>query len=106
MKVARGSSFPRRPKSDMFTSRASAQDLALGALAFLAQETDRIEGFFRMTGLDPGDVRALAGDSGFQLAVLDHLAGDEALLIDFAKWQGVPPETIGIARRLLGGGDE
>jgi hypothetical protein len=37
--------------------------------------------------------------------VLDHLAGDEELLLCFAREQQVNPETIALARRALGGGD-
>jgi hypothetical protein len=37
--------------------------------------------------------------------VLDHLAGDEELLLCFAREQQVNPERIALARRALGGGD-
>jgi hypothetical protein len=50
-------------------------------------------------------VRGLLGDRGFHLAVLDHLAGDEALLLDFAAAESLPPESLGRARRALGGDD-
>ncbi len=47
----------------------------------------------------------MLGELAFQLAVLDHLASDEALLIAFAEAESLPPEAVGRARRGLGGGD-
>ncbi len=82
-----------------------AGELAVRALAFLTRDEDRLSRFLALTGLDAGDVRALLGDRGFHLAVLDHLAGDEAMLLEFAAAEGLPPEAMGRARRALGGGD-
>ncbi len=83
----------------------AASELALLALSYLAQDEERVARFLALTGLDAGDVRGLVGDRAFQLAVLDHLAGDEAMLMDFVAGISVPPEAVGRARRALGGGD-
>lgn len=80
-------------------------ELALRALAFLTHDEERVSRFLALTGLDAGDVPALLGDRGFHLAVLDHLAGDETVLLAFAAAEGLPPEAVGRARRSLGGGD-
>ncbi len=61
--------------------------------------------FLQLTGVDPADLPALASKPSFLLAVLDHLAGDEELLLSFAGEQRVRPERIELARRALGGGD-
>ncbi len=82
-----------------------ASELALRALAYLAQDEERVARFLALTGLDATDVRGLVAERGFQLAVLDHLAGDEAMLMDFVAGIGAPPEAVGRARRALGGGD-
>jgi hypothetical protein len=87
-------------------SAAAAADMALRALAFLASDAARVERFLALTGVDPGDVLRLVGESGFQLAVLDHIAGDEPLLLEFAQIEKMKPEAVGRARRALGGGDE
>lgn len=63
-----------------------------------------MERFLALTGVDPGDVRALSQESGFQLALLDHVAADEPLLLAFAADQELDPEQILAARRALGGG--
>lgn len=92
----------RNPK----TSDPPAPELALRALAWLAQDDERVARFLALTGLDGTEVRKLIGDRAFQLAVLDHLASDEAMLLAFAGAESLPPEAVGRARRKLGGGDE
>lgn len=64
-----------------------------------------MERFLALTGVDPSDVRTLSNESGFQLALLDHLCGDEQLLLAFASAEGHDPEQIVAARFALGGGD-
>lgn len=105
MKIARSLPNSRATVSDSFASSRAATELAIRALAFLALDVERVERFFNLTGLDPADIRGLAGEVGFQLAVLDHLASDESLLIAFVQQEGLPPEAIGRARRALGGGE-
>jgi hypothetical protein len=85
---------------------SGASDLAVRALIFLAADEERVSRFLALTGLDPSEIRARLGERGFQLAVLDHLAGDEALLIAFAEAEAIRPEAVGRARRALGGGEE
>lgn len=84
----------------------AASEMALAALTFLAQDEERVGRFLALTGIDPGEIRARLGERGFQLAVLDYLAGDEALLVAFAEAESLPPEAVGRARRALGGGDD
>lgn len=81
-----------------------AQAIALRSLIFLAQDAERMERFLALTGVDPAEVRALSDESGFQLALLDHFAGDEPLLLAFASEHGLDPEQIVSARLALGGG--
>lgn len=82
-----------------------AKEVALLALGYLAGDEDRLARFLALTGLDRGGVADLLGDSGFHLAILDHLAGDEAALLEFVRENGLPPEAVGVARRALGGGE-
>jgi hypothetical protein len=86
------------------TSRAreeAAAELAITALAFLAGETERLERFLALTGLEPQSLRAAAREPGFLLGVLDHVASDEALLLAFANENGIDPEDVGRARDAL-----
>lgn len=77
-------------------------ELALRAFTFIAANDERVDRFLALTGLDPSQLRDLMGESGFHLAVLDHLAGDEPLLLAFTEAEGLSPELIGHARRMLG----
>jgi hypothetical protein len=85
--------------------RDEAEALGLGALTFLLDEDDRVQRFLQLTGVDPSALPGLASRPSFLLAVLDHLASDEQLLLSFASEQRVNPERIVLARRALGGGD-
>jgi hypothetical protein len=82
-------------------TRLDAEALALSALEFLASDGERIGRFLALSGLDPGSLRKAAAEPGFLPGVLDHLAGDEALLLAFAEEAGIAPERIQEARHLL-----
>jgi hypothetical protein len=81
--------------------RETAETLAAQALAFLAEEPARLQRFFLVTGLEPGEVRARAGTPELLTAVLEHLAGDESLLLVFAACRQVAAESIGQAIAVL-----
>lgn len=93
--------FPGRCGKPESMSRAAAESLAVEGLSFLAAERARIERFLAFSGLDPDTLRAAAASPGFLAAVLDHLAGEEDLLLAFATNRGIDPEMIAIARRIL-----
>ena len=95
----------KRPSNGESRAEA-AREAALLALGYLACDEERLMRFLALTGLDRGDIADLLGDRGFHLAILDHLAGDETMLLDFAEENGVPPETVGAARRALGSDEE
>ena len=81
--------------------RETAETIAVQGLAFLAEEPARIQRFFLVTGLDPSEIRARAGTPELLSAVLEHLAGDESLLLVFAASREIAPESIGLALRAL-----
>jgi hypothetical protein len=83
-----------------------ARSLAVSALTFLARDMERIERFLALTGVDPAELRGRLHETSFQLAILDHLAADEPLLMRFSQEEEIAPEMIGRARRALGGGDD
>jgi hypothetical protein len=84
--------------------KAAAIELAIAALSFLAGETERLERFLALTGLGPQSLRAAAREPSFLLGVLDHVAGDETLLLAFANQNGIDPEDVGRARDALAHG--
>jgi len=91
----------RRPTID----RDGAERVAFAALAFLAADGERLGRFLAVTGLEPARIRAAATEPGFLSAVLDHLVGDDELIVGLARELGVRPEDVAEARRILSGGD-
>lgn len=81
--------------------REDAEILAVQGLAFLAQDPRRMARFFALTGLEAHEVMERANTPELLAAVLEHLAGDESLLLVFAADAGVAPETIGPALAVL-----
>jgi hypothetical protein len=81
----------------------AAEAIALQGLAFLAEEPQRLQRFVMVTGLDPAELRARADTPEFLAAVLEHLAGDESLLLVFTAGHGIAPEAIAPALALLQG---
>jgi hypothetical protein len=77
--------------------------LAIQALAFIAEEPERMGAFLSVTGIAPEAIREAARESDFLAGVLEHMLGDESLLIAFADSAGIDPASIARARHALGG---
>jgi hypothetical protein len=84
-------------------SRESAERLAISALGFLAQDEERLGPFLSITGIGPDMIRKAAADPSFLAGVLDHVSGDEALLLAVAEHAGVRPQDVERAQAALGG---
>ena len=89
-----------RPNAPDFNA---ANDIAVQALAFLAGDMERLGRFLALTGLDPTTIRQAARQQGFLVGVLDHVLGDEALLVAFAAGHDLAPQDIAEARAVLAG---
>ena len=79
----------------------AAEALALTALGAIAEDEARLSRFMTDTGLDPDDLRQRAGDRDVLVAVLEHVAGDESLLLVVAANAGEKPESIMKALQTL-----
>jgi Protein of unknown function (DUF3572) len=86
--------------------KAAATELAIAALSFLAGERERLERFLALSGLGPESLRAAAREPSFLVGVLDHVAGEEALLFAFASEHGIDPQDVERARNALAGRSE
>jgi hypothetical protein len=84
-------------------SAPEAEKIALRLLTFMAGEPDHMSRFMALTGMGPDELRANAGSSHFQVAMLDHLLEDETLLLTFCTNQNISPELIAPARHVLSG---
>jgi Protein of unknown function (DUF3572) len=87
-------------------SRNTAEMLAIQALAFIAEDPERGARFLGMSGIAAEEIRAAARESAFLAGVLEHMLGDENLLIAFAASAGIDPGEIAQARSVLGGPEE
>jgi hypothetical protein len=90
-------------KAPATESRETAETLAIQALAFIAEEPERLGAFLAASGIGPDAIRDAAREPGFLGGVLDHMLGNESLLVAFAGSAGLNPTSIARARRILGG---
>jgi hypothetical protein len=84
----------------------AAEKQAIQALAFIAEEPKRLAPFLTATGLEADGIRQAAQEPGFLAGVLEHILGDENLLIAFAQSAGIDPAEVARASAALGGGWE
>ena len=84
-------------------TRESAEMLAIQALSFIAEDPERLGRFLAITGLEAQSLRDAAREPNFLLGVLDHLAGDERLLTEFATQHELTPDVVTRARDTLAG---
>jgi len=70
---------------------------------FLAADPDRLAGFLNMSGIAAEDIRAAAREPRFLAGVLEHMLGNEGLLVAFAADAGIDPAEVARARAALGG---
>lgn len=81
-----------------------AETMALQALAWLAEDGERMGAFLAATGASPGDLAALAGTPAFLGAVLDHILSADALVTGFCDARGLGYDRPMRARAALPGG--
>src|SRR5688500_17830695 len=87
----------RRPK----LTPDLAETMAIQALTFLAEDSERLQSFLSITGLGPERIRAAAREPEFLASVLNHLASDEPLLVAFARQAGIDPLDVQRASNVL-----
>ena len=84
-------------------TRKIAENLAIQALGFMAGEPERLGAFLAATGIGPDMIRKAAADPSFLAGVLDHVCGDEALLLAVADHAGIAPQEVEHAQAVLSG---
>jgi hypothetical protein len=91
-------------------SREEAEEIAIGALAYIAGDVELTRRFLGLSGLEAGDLRRAAGDPAFLAGVLEFVMGHEPVLIAIAAAANRPVADVETAhrhmvRRAGGGGD-
>lgn len=85
-------------------AREAAETLAIQALGFLAEDPERLGVFLAATGISPQAIRGAARQPGFLAGVLEHMLGNESLLLEFAASAGIDdPGLVSRAQQVLGG---
>ncbi|MGO4385997.1 DUF3572 domain-containing protein [Microvirga sp. 2YAF29] len=82
-------------------TRDEAENVALGAFAFITSDEERMGRFLAISGLQADNIRSAAAQPGFFAAILDYVAADEPLLIALAKELDTKPEHIMLAHWTL-----
>jgi len=93
----------RTPRAPASAGAERAADIAIEALAWLAADEARLERFLALSGLGPQNLRQAAAEPRFLAAILDYLASNEALLLDFASDSARRPEDVARANAALRG---
>ena len=93
-------------KTPLRPTQEQAEMLAIQALGFIAEGPERLGRFLDLTGIPVEHIRAAARERGFLAGVLEHMLGDENLLIAFAASAGIDPGMIARALSVLGGPEE
>jgi hypothetical protein len=88
-------------KAPLRPAREAAEMLAIQALAFIAEEPERLNLFLVSTGIEAAEIRTAAREPGFLAGVLAHMLADESLLIAFADSAGIDPAAVAKARSAL-----
>ena len=86
--------------------RVDPEDLAIKALAFLAEDEERLGRFLAVSGIASGAIRAAAEMPGFFLGLLDYVVADERLVLGLAEHADVRPEAVLRTRDALAPQDD
>lgn len=80
-----------------------AETRALQGLAWILSDDHRAGRFVALTGIEPGDLRARAGDPAVMDAALGFLEAHEPDLFACAAYLGIAPIELVSARHRLAG---
>ncbi len=82
-----------------------AQAIALRALAFIAEDEDRLAAFLSASGMAQEDVSARLGDPAVLAGVLDFVLADNSRTVAFVNRIDIDPMLPRLARRKLPGAE-
>lgn len=87
------------------TGRESAETVGAQALAWVAEDTDRLNGFLELSGLSPKELMSQAADPRVLGAVLDYVMTEDRMVMAFCDSVGLAYTVPQQARRALPGGE-
>ena len=77
--------------------------IALKALAYIAEDEERLSRFLLLTGVEADYVPSAMESPEFQAAVLEYLLADEPTLLAFCAAVQIEPEAPAAALNILAG---
>jgi hypothetical protein len=89
-------------KAPLRRHREAAETLAIQALAYIAEQPETLGRFLDASGIAADEIRAASRQPDFLAGVLEHMLGDESLLLAFAQSQGIDPAEIARASAAFG----
>ena len=78
-----------------------AQTIALWATSYLLEDERALNGFLALTGVSPDELRENLAEPRFLAGVLDHLLGNEPMLLEFCRARDLEPDRPAKARQVL-----
>lgn len=91
--------------SKVILNQSDAENLAIEALVFLAQQPELMNRFLSLTGIEASSIREAASEPAFLTGVLQFFLAHEPTLIQFCEATGHKPEIINQALHYLPGGN-
>jgi hypothetical protein len=89
-------------KAPVRQHREAAEMLAIQALTYIAERPETLSRFLDSSGIAADQMRAASRQPDFLAGVLEHMLGDENLLLAFAQSLGIDPAEIARASDALG----
>ncbi len=81
--------------------REVAEIVAIQALSFVAEDSERLGAFLAESGIGPDTLRSSAADPRFLAHVLDFVMRDDATVRAFAEASKLHPTNIAAAHQAL-----
>lgn len=82
-------------------NETTAKALAIQILEYLAGDQEQLSRFIALTGIEVAEMREIAHETPFMVALLDYLLGNEPTLLSFAAERNIAPNDILKARHCL-----
>jgi len=74
--------------------QADPEMVAIRALAFIAEDPERLDRFLQLTGTRPESIRSGARQPGFLSGVMQQVVGWEPWLLEFAAYAEMAPADV------------
>lgn len=87
-------------------NREEAEELAVAALLFIANDPELMPRFLNITGINAEDIRQAAATEGFLAGVLQFIMAHEPTLMAFSNQSGYLPQLVGESVNFLPGGEQ